>query len=148
MLIATLVQAVAASVLLPASAALAQMELLVDLVVDGGNNYNWQRVALPGMVVVDPFCGSGSIPLAARRMGCVAVAGDNLSCFDHNDIVRSLSVPLTTDTLFRIVHSSRHATRGHVTRSRPAKARRRAPRGFARWPRARGSKSAGRNTPK
>ena len=37
--------------------------------------------------------------------------------FDHNDIVRSLSVPLTTDTLFRIVHSSRHATRGHVTHS-------------------------------
>ena len=37
--------------------------------------------------------------------------------FDHNDVVRSLSVPLTADTLFRIVHSSRHATRGHVTHS-------------------------------
>lgn len=47
--------ALAASVLLPASAALAQMELLVDLLVDGGNNYNWQRVALPGTV-----CGNGS----------------------------------------------------------------------------------------
>ena len=47
--------AILASVLLPASAALAQLELLVDLVVDGGNNYNWQRVALPGTV-----CGNGS----------------------------------------------------------------------------------------
>ena len=47
--------ALAASVLLPASSALAQMELLVDLVVDGGNNYNWQRVALPGTI-----CGNGS----------------------------------------------------------------------------------------
>ena len=37
--------------------------------------------------------------------------------FDHNDVVRSLSVPLTADTIFRIVHSSRHATRGHVTHS-------------------------------
>jgi len=37
--------------------------------------------------------------------------------FDHNDVVRSLSVPLTADTVFRIVHSSRHATRGHVTHS-------------------------------
>jgi hypothetical protein len=37
--------------------------------------------------------------------------------FDHNDVVRSLSVPLTADTLFRIVHTSRHATRGHVTHS-------------------------------
>jgi hypothetical protein len=45
---------VAAS-LLPASAAFAQLDLLVDLVVDGGNNYNWQKVALPGTV-----CGNGS----------------------------------------------------------------------------------------
>jgi hypothetical protein len=37
--------------------------------------------------------------------------------FNHNDVVRSLSVPLTADTVFRIVHSSRHATRGHVTHS-------------------------------
>ena len=43
------------AVLLSAGAALAQLELLVDLVVDGGNNYNWQRVALPGSV-----CGNGS----------------------------------------------------------------------------------------
>ena len=47
--------ALAASVLLPASAALAQMELLVDLLVDGGNNYNWQRVALPGTVRTTSF---------------------------------------------------------------------------------------------
>jgi hypothetical protein len=37
--------------------------------------------------------------------------------FDHNDVVRTISVPLTSDTIFRIVHSSRHATRGHVTHS-------------------------------
>jgi hypothetical protein len=47
--------AAVAAVLLPAGAAFAQMELIVDLVVDGGNNYNWQRVALPGTV-----CGNGS----------------------------------------------------------------------------------------
>jgi len=51
--IATL--ALVAAMLLPASSALAQMELLVDLVVNGGNSYNWQRVALPGTV-----CGNGS----------------------------------------------------------------------------------------
>jgi hypothetical protein len=47
--------ALAASVLLPASSAFAQLELFVDLLVDGGNNYNWQRVALPGSI-----CGNGS----------------------------------------------------------------------------------------
>jgi len=47
--------ALAASVLLPASVAIAQMELIVDLVVNGGNSYNWQRVALPGTI-----CGNGS----------------------------------------------------------------------------------------
>ncbi|HYC57728.1 MAG TPA: pectin acetylesterase-family hydrolase [Candidatus Binatia bacterium] len=49
------VLALAAAAVLPASTALAQMELVVDLVVNGGNSYNWQRVALPGTV-----CGNGS----------------------------------------------------------------------------------------
>jgi len=44
-----------AALLLPAGPASAQLDLLVDLVVDGGNNYNWQRVELPGTV-----CGDGS----------------------------------------------------------------------------------------
>lgn len=37
--------------------------------------------------------------------------------FDHNDAVKALTIPLTADTLFRIVHASRHATRGHVSHS-------------------------------
>ena len=37
--------------------------------------------------------------------------------FDHNDAVKALTIPLSADTLFRIVHTSRHATRGHVSHS-------------------------------
>jgi hypothetical protein len=37
--------------------------------------------------------------------------------FDHNETVKALTIPLTADTLFRIVHASRHATRGHVSHS-------------------------------
>jgi hypothetical protein len=37
--------------------------------------------------------------------------------FGHNDAVKVLNIPLTADTLFRIVHASRHATRGHVSHS-------------------------------
>jgi hypothetical protein len=37
--------------------------------------------------------------------------------FDHNDAVKTLTIPLTADTLFRIVQGSRHATRGHVSHS-------------------------------
>jgi hypothetical protein len=37
--------------------------------------------------------------------------------FDHNEAVKALTVPLTADTLFRLVHGSRHATRGHVSHS-------------------------------
>jgi len=44
-----------AAALLPASSAFAQMELLVDILVNGGNSYNWQKVALAGSV-----CGNGS----------------------------------------------------------------------------------------
>jgi hypothetical protein len=37
--------------------------------------------------------------------------------FDHNEAVKALTVPLSADTLFRIVHASRHATRGHSSHS-------------------------------
>ena len=37
--------------------------------------------------------------------------------FAHNDAVKALTVPLTADTVFRLVHGSRHATRGHVSHS-------------------------------
>src|SRR5205085_3207594 len=47
--------AILTAALLPASSAFAQLDLIVDLVVDGGNTYNWQKVALPGTV-----CGNGS----------------------------------------------------------------------------------------
>ncbi len=37
--------------------------------------------------------------------------------FDHNDAVKALTVPLTADTVFRLAHGSRQATRGHVSHS-------------------------------
>jgi hypothetical protein len=37
--------------------------------------------------------------------------------FTHNDAVKALTVPLTADTVFRLVHGSRHAIRGHVSHS-------------------------------
>ncbi len=37
--------------------------------------------------------------------------------FAHNDAVKALTVPLTADTVFRLVHGSRHAMRGHVSHS-------------------------------
>jgi hypothetical protein len=37
--------------------------------------------------------------------------------FEHNEVVKSITVPLTADTIFRIVQASRHATRGHATHS-------------------------------
>jgi hypothetical protein len=37
--------------------------------------------------------------------------------FAQNDAVKALTVPLTADTVFRLVHGSRHATRGHVIHS-------------------------------
>jgi hypothetical protein len=46
-----------------------------------------------------------------------AVVGWYARGFDHNDTVKALTIPLTADTLFRIVHTSRHATRGHVSHS-------------------------------
>src|ERR1043165_5744811 len=47
--------AAAATALLPAGSALAQMDLIVDLVVDGGNSYPWVKVAPAGAV-----CGNGT----------------------------------------------------------------------------------------
>jgi hypothetical protein len=46
-----------------------------------------------------------------------AVVGWYARGFDHNDTVKALTIPLSADTLFRIVHTSRHATRGHVSHS-------------------------------
>jgi len=37
--------------------------------------------------------------------------------FDQNEIVKQLSIPLSADTVFRIVQNSRHALRGHVSHS-------------------------------
>ena len=37
--------------------------------------------------------------------------------FDHPEAVKPLTIPLTADTVFRLVHYSRHATRGHVSHS-------------------------------
>jgi hypothetical protein len=37
--------------------------------------------------------------------------------FAHNDAVKTLTVPLTADTVFRLVNGSRHALRGHVSHS-------------------------------
>ena len=43
--------------------------------------------------------------------------------FDHSDAVKALTIPLTADTVFRVVHGSRSATRGHIAHS-PAPRRR------------------------
>ena len=37
--------------------------------------------------------------------------------FDHPDAIRSVNIPLTADTAFRLVHTSRTPTRAHVSRS-------------------------------
>jgi hypothetical protein len=37
--------------------------------------------------------------------------------FDHNDAVKALTIPLTADTLFRLVAQTRHTTRGHSSHS-------------------------------
>jgi hypothetical protein len=36
---------------------------------------------------------------------------------DQPDLIKQINVPLNGDTVFRIVHNSRHALRGHVTHS-------------------------------
>jgi hypothetical protein len=37
--------------------------------------------------------------------------------FDHPEVVKQVTVPLNADTVFRIVHNSKHGLRGHVTHS-------------------------------
>ena len=37
--------------------------------------------------------------------------------FDHAEAVKQVTVPLNADTVFRIVHNSKHGLRGHVTHS-------------------------------
>ncbi len=37
--------------------------------------------------------------------------------FDHSEAVKQLNIPLSADTVFRIVFNSRHALRGHVSHS-------------------------------
>jgi hypothetical protein len=37
--------------------------------------------------------------------------------FDHPEAVKQLTIPLNSDTVFRIVHNSHHALRGHVSHS-------------------------------
>jgi len=37
--------------------------------------------------------------------------------FDHGDAVKAVTIPLTADTLFRLVHGTRHASRAHVSHS-------------------------------
>jgi hypothetical protein len=61
-----LVCSVLAAFALPSSArAETLVEGIVDILVDGGNNYNWERVALPGTQ-----CGNGSqYKFFARRTG-------------------------------------------------------------------------------
>ncbi len=37
--------------------------------------------------------------------------------YDHSETIKTLNIPLTADTVFRLVSSSRRATRGHITHS-------------------------------
>jgi len=46
-----------------------------------------------------------------------AAVGWNARGFDHPEAVKAVTIPLTADTIFRIVHGSRSATRGHVSQS-------------------------------
>src|SRR5262245_17767373 len=42
-----------------------------------------------------------------------AAVGWNARGFDHSDAVKAITIPLTADTVFRLVHGTRSATRGH-----------------------------------
>jgi hypothetical protein len=46
-----------------------------------------------------------------------AAVGWNARGFDHPDAIKAVTIPLAADTIFRIVHGSRSATRGHVSQS-------------------------------
>jgi hypothetical protein len=46
-----------------------------------------------------------------------AAVGWHARGFDHSESVKALTIPLTADTVFRLAHGSRSATRGHVRHS-------------------------------
>jgi hypothetical protein len=46
-----------------------------------------------------------------------AAVGWHARGFDHPEAVKAVNVPLTADTVFRLAHGSRSATRGHVSHS-------------------------------
>ncbi len=46
-----------------------------------------------------------------------AAVGWHARGFDHSDAIKAVTIPLTADTVFRLAHGSRSATRGHVSHS-------------------------------
>ncbi len=46
-----------------------------------------------------------------------AAVGWNARGFEHSDAVKGISIPLTADTVFRLAHGTRSATRGHASHS-------------------------------
>jgi hypothetical protein len=46
-----------------------------------------------------------------------AAVGWNARGFDHAEAVKAVAIPLANDTLFRLVHGTRSATRGHASQS-------------------------------
>ena len=46
-----------------------------------------------------------------------AAVGWNARGFDHSDAVKAVTIPLTADTVFRLVHGTRSAARGHASQS-------------------------------
>ena len=46
-----------------------------------------------------------------------AAVGWNARGFDHGEAVKAVTIPLTGDTVFRLVHGTRNPTRGHATQS-------------------------------
>ena len=46
-----------------------------------------------------------------------AAVGWHARGFDHSEAVKALTIPLTADTVFRLAHGSRSATRGHASHS-------------------------------
>ena len=46
-----------------------------------------------------------------------AAVGWHARGFDHSEAVKALTIPLTADTVFRLAHGSRSATRGHIGHS-------------------------------
>ncbi len=46
-----------------------------------------------------------------------AAVGWHARGFDHAEAVKAVTIPLTADTVFRLAHGSRSATRGHISHS-------------------------------